>query len=66
MESFICNERDLEIFWIRNVTIIWSTVSEIYEGESKSKVNLPVEALHSTHWETYQLFGIVTISQGHV
>jgi len=63
MESFICNERYLEVFWIMDVTIIWSTVPKIYEDKSKSKVNLPVEVLQSTHWETYQLFGIVTISQ---
>ena len=52
MESSICNDRDLEVFWIRDVTRIWSTVPKIYEGESKSKVNLPVGALQSTHWET--------------
>jgi len=46
-----------------DVTIIWSTVPKMYEDKSKSKVNLPVEVLQSTHWETYQLFGIVTISQ---
>jgi hypothetical protein len=53
MESFICNDRDLEVFWIRDVTIIWSTVPEMYEVESKSKVNLPIEALQLTCWESY-------------
>jgi len=55
MESFICNDTDLEVFWIRDVTIIWSTMPKMYEGESKSKVNLPVEVLQSTQWETYSL-----------
>jgi len=49
MESFICNDRDLEVLWLKDGTIIWSTMPKIYEGESKSKVNLPVEALQSTH-----------------
>ena len=55
MESFICNDRDLEVFWIRDVTIIWSTMPKMYEGVSKSKVNFPIEALQSTHWEPYRL-----------
>jgi hypothetical protein len=55
MGSFICNDRDLEVFRIRDVTVIRSTMPKMYEGESKSKVNLPVEALQSTHWETYWL-----------
>lgn len=55
MESCIWNDGDLEVFWIRNFTVLQSTMPKICKGASKNKLNLSIEALQSTNWETDRL-----------
>lgn len=40
---------------MRNFTVLWGILPKICKGASKNEVNLPIEAMQSTHWETYQL-----------